>query len=379
MRAFVFTDKALERYAGRFVWLAIDTENGKNSKFLQKYPVHALPTLYVIDPKREAAVIHYVGGATVPQLTKLLNDGESAYRAKSQSPADALLASAEKLAAEGLADESIKLYQQAIAKAPKSWPRFSRAAESYVVALAMKGDSAACAEEARTLYPRLKGTPSGANIASAGLSCATELDEKNPKRAELLASLEPAVREAFDDTKIVMSGDDRSGIFSALVDAREAAKDEAGAKKLRQDWIAFLEQEAAKANTAEQRAVYDPHRLSLYIEAKTPEKAIPMLEQTERDFPNDYNPPARLAAAYKAMGKYDEALAAIDRALAKSYGPRRIGQLRTRADILIARGDKEGARKTLQEAIAYAKALPSGQRSERTIAALEKKLSDVPQ
>jgi len=75
------------------------------------------------------------------------------------------------------------------------------------------------------------------------------------------------------------------------------------------------------------------------------------------------------------MGKYDEALAAIDRALAKSYGPRRIGQFRTRADILVAKGDKEGARQTLQQAIEYAKSLPSGQRSEKTIASLEKKLS----
>ena len=88
MRAFVFTDKALDRYAGRFVWLAVDTEDAKNSKFLEKYPVRALPTLFVIDPKRETAVVHYVGGATVPQLTKLLNDGENSYRAKSQSPAD---------------------------------------------------------------------------------------------------------------------------------------------------------------------------------------------------------------------------------------------------------------------------------------------------
>ena len=144
---------------------------------------------------------------------------------------------------------------------------------------------------------------------------------------------------------------------------------------MREKWLAFLEGEASKAKTAEQRAVYDPHRLTLYIDLKMPEKAIPMLEQTARDFPNDYNPHARLAAAYKAMGKYDEALAAIDRALAKSYGPRRIGQFRTRADILVAKGDKEGARQTLQQAIEYAKSLPSGQRSEKTIASLEKKLS----
>ena len=372
MRAFVFTDKALERYAGRFVWLAVDTENAKNAKFLQKYPVAALPTLYVIDPQREAAVVHYVGGATVPQLTKLLTDGEHAMRAKSQSASDSLLASGEKLAAEGLTDESIKLYQQALEKAPKNWPRFGRTVETYMTALSMKPDNETCAEQAQVLYPRLKGTPSGANVASTGLSCATEL-----KRPELIKSLEESTLEAFNDPKIVMSGDDRSGMYAALADAREALGDEAGAHKLEEERLAYLEGEAAKAQTPEQRAVYDPHRLTLYIDLKMPEKAIPMLEQTARDFPKDYNPHARLALAYKAMGKYDEALAEIDRALALSYGPRRIGQFRTRVDILTAKGDKEGARKTLAEAITYAKSLPSGQRNEKTIAALEKKLTTL--
>src|SRR4051794_22137979 len=133
MRAFVFTDKALERYAGRFVWLAVDTENSKNARFLQKYPVLALPTLYVIDPRRESAVVQYVGGATVPQLTKLLTEGERTYQAKAQTPADTLLASADKLNAQGLSSEAIKLYQQALAKAPKNWPSYGRAAESYVL------------------------------------------------------------------------------------------------------------------------------------------------------------------------------------------------------------------------------------------------------
>ena len=109
----------------------------------------------------------------------------------------------------------------------------------------------------------------------------------------------------------------------------------------------------------------------------TPEKAIPMLEQSERDFPDDYNPPARLALAYKELKEYDKALAASDRALARVYGPRKITVLRARADIYTAKGDKEGAKRTIQEAIAYAKSLPDGQRSERTIAALEKRLETL--
>ena len=176
--------------------------------------------------------------------------------------------------------------------------------------------------------------------------------------------------------QIPLSGDDRSGLYDSLVSAREDAKDEAGAAKLREQWIAYLEGEAAKAKTAEQRAVYDPHRLVLYIALKTPEKAIPMLEQSQKDFPNDYNPPARLAFAYKAMNRFDDALKASDRALAKVYGPRKITVLRTRYDIYTAKGDKEMAKKTLEEAVRYAKSLPKEQVSKAMIDSLEKKLKE---
>jgi predicted negative regulator of RcsB-dependent stress response len=74
------------------------------------------------------------------------------------------------------------------------------------------------------------------------------------------------------------------------------------------------------------------------------------------------------------MKQYDEALAASDRALAKAYGPRKVGILQTRADIFAARGDAEAARKTMEETVQYAESLPAGQRSDRTIAALKKKL-----
>ena len=40
-------------------------------------------------------------------------------------------------------------------------------------------------------------------------------------------------------------------------------------------------------------------------------------------------------------------------------------------------GDKENARKTLQQAIDYATALPNGQRSDRAIASLKKKLETM--
>jgi len=372
MRAFVFTDKALERYAGQFVWLAVDTENSTNSGFLKKYPISVWPTLLIIDPKKEAVALRYAGGATVPQLEKLLSDGQRVVRG-TKSKADEEIARADRLANEGKHAEAAKAYDEAIAAAPKNWSRLGRAAESLTFALFQSKDYERCATKALELYPRVKGTYSASNVTANGLSCASE----KPENRATFDALEKAARETLDNPKIPLSGDDKSGLYETLISAREAVKDEAGAHKLREEWAGFLEGEAKKAKTPEQRAVFDSHRVTAYMALKQPERAIPMLEQSERDLPNDYNPPARLGVIYRTMGKYDEALAAYDRALAKAYGPRKIGILRGKADTYAQKGDKEAAKKTIEEAIRFAESLPEGQRSESTIASLKKKLETM--
>jgi len=367
MRAYVYTDKSLERYAGRFVWLSVNTEAAANAAFLKRYPIPALPTILVLDAEGKVTT-RYVGGATTTQLGKLLDDAS----AKATSAPDKLLVAADRLAAEGKHAEAVKSYEAALAKAPKGWRKFGRTAESMLFSMSMTDDNERCATRAIELYPRVKGTASAANVAATGLSCATSI-----KGSPHIATLEKFTREVFDDPKIVLSGDDRSGLYMSLIDARDAAGDDEGVVELKKQWAAFLEKVAAEAKTPEQRAVYDSHRLSAYLDLGTPEKAIPMLEQSQRDFPTDYNPPARLAIAYKAMKEYDKALAANDRALVKVYGPRKLTVLQTRADIFVDKGDKEAARAAIAMAIEYAKSLPDGQLNERRIAFLQKKLESI--
>lgn len=374
MQAYVYTDKSLERYAGRFVWLSINTEEAKNAEFLDRYKIAVLPTQLILDPKRERITARYVGGLTAGQLARLLDD---TLARSTGSAADQALAEADKLASDGKHEEAAKLYARALSSAPKSWSRYRRAAESYILALSLARQHERCASEARRLYPGLKGSTSAANVASTGLSCAIALDAKHLARPELISILDEATQEAFDDPRIEVSADDRSGLYIALIDAREAGNDEEGARKLRGEWAAFLEKAASAARTPEQRAVYDSHRLSVYLDLGTPEKAIPMLEQSARDFPDDYNPHARLAIAYRAMKQYEKALESSQRAGERAYGPRKLTILRTRADIYTEKGDKEAARKTIAEAIDHARSLPKAQRRESTIAALEKRLSEL--
>lgn len=371
MKAYVFTDKSLERYAGRFVWLSVNTEDAKNAAFLTKYRIPALPTLLVLDPRKDSIVLRYVGGASIGQLTRMLDDVQ---KSAGSSSSDSLLLAADKLSAAGNHKDAAKVYQQALDQAPKGWRKYGRTAESLLFALSSTQQNELCAQRALEFLPKLEGTVSGVSVAASGLGCATELDEK-----KFVAPLEEATRKALANPNVELSADDRSGLYISLIGARDAMKDDEGARRLKQEWVSFLEKSAAEAKTPEQRAVYDSHRLSAYIEVGTPEKAIPMLEQSHKDFPNDYNPLYRLALVYKTTKDWDKSLEMLDRAMPKMYGPRKILAYRLNSDVLAGKGDNAGARKIIAEAVEYAKSLPVGQRNDRSIASLEKKLSEMPQ
>jgi tetratricopeptide (TPR) repeat protein len=110
------------------------------------------------------------------------------------------------------------------------------------------------------------------------------------------------------------------------------------------------------------------------MELQRPEQAIPMLQESEKDLPDDYNPPARLAVIYLSTKNLDQALAASNRALPKVSGPRRVRVLQTRSEIFAAKGDAASSREALEQALACAESLPAGQRSEGQITGLKKKL-----
>lgn len=375
MKAFVFTDESLRAEAGRFVWLAIDTEKEHNAPVQEKYPIDAWPTFLVVDPTDERVALRWVGGATVAQLKKILDDGRLAVTGGAGGgDADVAFAAAERHYAGRDFPAAAKAYQESLRLAKPYWPRYSRAVESLLFALSKADDCATSLEVARGALPRLRETPSVLSIAGTGLDCALQAPATAPARADSIAFFEKEAREAIANPKVRAAADDRSGLYGVLLEARKDAKDEAGARKTAAEWARFLEGEAARATNPEARTVFDSHRLGAYIEMGEPERAIPMLEASERDFPKDYNPPARLAVAYRELKRWDEALAATDRALTRVYGPRTLQVLGTRAQVQLARGDKEGARATLEKALKTAEGLPPGQRSERTIAAVRKRL-----
>lgn len=377
MRAYVFTDESLTSEAQRFVWFDLDTEKPQNAALKKRLSIVAIPTYFVIDPKDERVMLRWVGGATVAQLHQMLGDA-LAMRAPAASGADQAMERAERLYGEGKSADAAAAYRATLEAAPAGWPQYGRAVESELFALTDAQDFLGAADLARDALPKLRTTSSAANVASSGLNAAVALPANDSTRPQRIEFFEKATREVLSDPTLRMAGDDRSGAYIALLDARHDVGDSTGAKRVAWEWATMLESAAARANTADERAVYDSHRLSAYLELGKPDKAIPMLIASEKALPNDYNPPARLAMAYQALGQYDEALAAADRALAKAYGPRKLRIYQTRADILNAQGNAAEARQTLEEALATAQGLPEGQRSEATINAIKKKIEKLP-
>ena len=365
MRAYVFTDNALASEAGQFVWLSINVEKAENAALREKLALKALPTYYVLDPEDERIALRWVGGATPAQLKRILADARVAVNEEG-GDLETLLARADWLNGEGKSDEASLAYEEVLESAPENWSSRDRVIETLLLELALNGGEEKCAVLAYESYPALSRTSSALNVAALGLDCALLLPEDFPDRKTIIASLEEATRITIEDESVLASADDRSGAYVALLTARQKANDEEGAKQVTSEWVLFLELAASEAENSQQRTVYDSHRLSAYLELGDPARALPMLLESQSDFPDDYNPPARLAVAYDRLERWDESLVASDRALELSYGPRKLRIYRNKVKTLETMGEKTKAAETLREAISYESSLPEQQRSERT-------------
>jgi tetratricopeptide (TPR) repeat protein len=372
MRAFVLGDPALSSQAGRFVWLELNTDLTTNAAALEKHEADAMPTYLVVDPKDESVVLRWVGSFTVPQAETFLQEARDKMAGAASSPADAALAKADHLYGARDYKEAAAAYREALALIPPAGPRYNRAVEALLYSYQSTDAPAEAVALVRQALPRVGQTPSAIVVSLGGLDSALALPKDDPARAATIAEMERAVRQALADPAIHAAADDRSGAYLSLMQARKDAKDAAGAKEVAAELAAFLEGEAAKATTPDARAVFDSHRMTAYLELGEPEKAVAMLEATAKDLPGDYNPQNRLVRAYASQNRWDEALAASQKAASLATGRAKLRVLAMRASVMQDKGDKAAAVAAYDEAIAYAESLPEAERPAKQIEGLRK-------
>ncbi|MFZ5439528.1 MAG: thioredoxin family protein [Myxococcota bacterium] len=356
MKEQVFTRDAFKAFEKDVVFAAVDTEKAKSAAFLEKFPIEVWPTLLFIDPQKETVVLKWLGSADEVQMQALLEAARGGQGTLREAD-DALAAGNSGIAAEK--------YRAAIDAGEVK----ARTVLSMVSAMTLAKQYEPCTRTTLEQLPLFTVAADRVAALTWGLGCALELPEGKLKSS----SLDQLVREGTKALTLPgVVADDTSGLYELLVEERAAAKDDEGTKKLAAQWLAFLDAEAAKAKAPSERAVFDPHRVSAALKAGQAEQMIAPLLQSEKDFPKDYNPPARLAAIYRELGRTDEALAAIDRALGKcKEGPRKLRLFDTKAGLLDKKGDAAGKKKVLGEALKYAKKLPKSQVSKQRLEALE--------
>ncbi len=359
MKEQVFTRPAFSVFEKDVVFASIDTERAKSDAFLKKFPVEVWPTLLFIDPVKETVVLKWLGSADETQMQALLEAARGG---------PGVLREADDALSAGNAGVAAEKYQKVVEAGEVK----ARTVLSMLTALSLAKQYEACARTTMEQLPLFTNAQERVGAITWGLSCAVDMAEGKGKSA----ILDTLVREAT--RALLLEGvlpDDMSGLYEVLVSEREAAKDDAATQQLASQWLVFLDGQAAKTASPAARAVFDPHRVSAALGSKQAQKMVEPLQLSEKEFPKDYNPPARLAVIYRELGKFDDGLQAIERALSKcKEGPRKLRLFDTKASLQDKKGDAGGKRKTIEEAVKYAKKLPKTQVSEKRIAALEAQL-----
>lgn len=333
MRAFVFPDPRLAPLADRYVWLSLDTERESNAALVTRLGVTVLPTLYVIAGSDERVLLAWPGSLTAPELATLLDDTQ-----RGDGPQGPLRVDAE------------------------------------VTRAQREGRALDCATTAAREAPTMPKGTAHADVLRTGIECAEKLAPGAPGRSTLDSLAALGERAASDSSEPILA-DDRSDLYDYVAGAYGWLERPADASRVARAWSAFLDDQAAAATTPSARAVFDAHRLRAYQAIGEPGRAVPMLEQSHRDFPGDYNPPARLGAAYLSMKRYGDAVAAVDQALGLAYGPRKLGLWSLKADILQADGNATGAAAALREALAFARTVPLPESYPKQVEAIRARLA----
>jgi tetratricopeptide (TPR) repeat protein len=384
MQNVVMTAANLPAMAERFVWLAVDTEREENASLLEHLPVSVWPTFYVVDAgPADAARVEirgrWLGAASARQFERFLVESDAAkatVNARAPSDLAAALSAADSLAAQGRHAEAATAYASLLEQAPPSWPRRPETLVAWITALWKAKDYGTCARSAERNLDATGNAASAVDFSSYALECAAQAQpaserEKALRRA-VARRLEPLCMLGTPE----LSPDDRADACDKLAAARAALGDAGGARRATEARLAVLERTAAKT-PPELALTYDWARTDALLQLGRAEEALAIATERGRQLPENYNPPHYQAKAYKALGRWTEGLAAIDRALSLAYGPRKIGLLSLKADLLLGAGRGAEAQSVVRDQLAQYRALPPGQRQPGAEARAEQRLSEL--
>ncbi|HTV21390.1 MAG TPA: thioredoxin family protein [Polyangiaceae bacterium] len=388
MQNVVMTADNLPSMADRFVWLAIDTEREENATLLERLPVSVWPTFYVVDagPADSSRVDirgRWLGAASATQFARFLAESdrgsksvaESAPAGNDEAALGSALAAADALAAQGRHADAAAAYSALLGRAPRAWPRRPETLVAAMTALWKAKDIERCIELGERSLDQTGDAASAVDFASYALECATQAEPITERGKALARAVAKRIEPLCELGTPQLSPDDRADACDKLAAARAATGDVDGSRQALQSRLAVLER-AALGKAPELALTYDWARTDALLQLGRAEEALAIATEREQQLPQNYNPPHYRAKAFKALGRWQDGLAALDRALALAYGPRRIGLLSLKANLLSGAGRQDEAKATLRDQLAQYRALPAGQRQPAAEARVEQRLRD---
>jgi hypothetical protein len=369
MREQVLSTKAVPEL-GDVVLLALDTEREQNEQFLRAYPVGVWPTFYLLNPHTHAVLGRWLGAASPAQLSAWLRDSTGAA-AESVS----LAREGDALAANRSYAEAEARYRLALGSASAAWSRRTDTLVSLVATLLKQRKYSECLELVREHGASLPPSVSAVDFASSGLSCAEHAAGDDQRVAATRQLVAGTLARDCQTAAPGVSADDQADACGNLRRVRESLGDKAGAARAAEQALSVIALASANARP-EAQLIYDWERTSSLSYLGRTQEAVALLLERERALPESYNPPHYLARLYRDTGEWQLGLAAIERALSKAYGPRRVGLMSIKADLLKGAGRTEDACTVREQQLASYRALPAGQRNPDAEVAVEQRLGD---
>ena len=361
----------LARYAGQFVWLALNYDKAENAAFMTKYGANATPTFFVIDPKDEQIAAAQTGAMSLVELEQFLDRGTSRVFAKTQTTADAALLRGDALLTLK-PNEAASAYSEALRLAPANWPHRELAQASLVTALEDGHQWQQCAEAAAAAATSMKRNAMFARTVVAGMWCLVDAYPATWLEAQA-HRLEPLAKEALSLPTTIR--DHRDELYRTLMRLSLARKDERNAANLGSLWMDELN--AIKPANDEERSAVDIARVECIQVFGDPRRVLPALIDSERTMPNNWNASVRVAQMEEAAHDYDAAIAACDRGLSRSPGPLgRSWLLQIKAHAFMQKGKTALAHGLFIDALEYAQAIPNKQARDSNITSIKRALQE---
>lgn len=352
-------------------FVAVDTEEAGSRAFVERHPMTAWPTFFLVDPRTDTVrwmSTKLLAANEVEEVVRAEGERYRAELAQGRPRAGDAVARASVLRARGDVRGAAAILEAELSRGGRG-ERAGVALEALVATHTAAHDDAACLG-ALVRYAPLLGEAARASALALGLGCVRAEVPRRSVEAQAVSALAEA---SARDPKLF--ADDRSTLYEGVVDVAKALGDDARARTLAEEWLAFLEREAAASRTAAERSVYDAHRVAAALALGVPARALEAVEQTARESPSDGNTQLRMAVLLRELGRSTEALARVDLALAALEGPRRVRAFEVRASVHRREGRWADEADAWIDALVEARALVHGARGDALVERLTGELA----